>query len=396
MKLLFVSILLFFFSFESNAAVTINHVDVIGNSKTKKKSIMKWGQIELGKELTEDEFDWVKEKLRQAYQFNLLDIKLIDDKLEIKIEEKWSLFPVPMLTQSGNYFSRGLLVYENNFLGRLGTFAPGLFFTNSGINGVIYWQEDNIFAQNYGMKVILLHKNDLTQFSRKGQLQKSVENRLNTVILTPNYHEGRNDYKLGPIYMEKTVVDNISGQELFHSERFGLYYRHHYNSFRKLPVLFDGYQTTIDFFNFYDGKEYDMLLSGDIQYVKPIGKHFFKSEVHFHYSDNSGFISPKNLGGNEGYRGYDRESFPVKGNAGFMLQQQFHLWSSFYTSGFYEYNFSRVISPLYDRGDLSESTIGANFSYYFRNISIPAVIFEFARNIDDQSNHVIVNVGLSL
>lgn len=374
----------------------IRKVVLTGNTKTKKKSIMKWGGVKLNQNISEEEFSEIIEKLKRAYQFNLKKIDFKNETLFISIEDKWSIFPVPMITQSGNYYSRGILLYENNFLGRMGTIAPGIFVTNSGLNGLFYWQQDNIITQDIGMKVVLLHKNDLTQFEREDEVVASFESRLDTVILTPNLHKGRHDHKLGPIYLKKKVLED-SEREIFKTEAYGLYYRHHYNNYKKLPILFDGLYTSYDLFMLKNNKgELNYQQGGDVQYIYPHLSHFLKFQVHFYHASESGFLSPKMLGGNEGHRGYDRESLPVQRNMGFMVQEQILLWRNIYTTPFYEFNKTKVIKPLLGALKLQESTVGLNFSYYFKTISIPAVIIEFARNIEDKSNHIHVNVGLKL
>ncbi|MCF8060624.1 MAG: hypothetical protein K9K67_15080, partial [Bacteriovoracaceae bacterium] len=308
--------------------------------------------------------------------------------------DKWSLFPVPLITQNGQYFSRGLLLYENNFLGRLGTFAPGVFWTNSGLNALIYWQEDNIISKTLGMKVILLHKNDLTQFERKGNIVKEFESRLDSIILTPNYQHGNFDHKLGPIFLKREIFEGEN--RVFRSKRYGLYYRQHYRGFQKLPVLFDGLDGSFDLFFIPKGSEYDFLTGGDLEYLKPVGNDFFHSRIHFNYTNNDSYLSPKILGGNEGYRGYDRESLPTQWNYGGLLEFKKHLFNTVYSSVFYEYNYSKLIKPVLDGAKLSESTVGINAGYFFQKVSIPAFICEYAYNVDDQSHHVLVNVGLQL
>lgn len=389
------SFTLIFLSLSIHAQV-INKVIITGNSKTQRNSILKWGGIQIGKKISKDELGEIVEKLKRAYQFNLKNIEFKDETLHIEVEDKWSMFPVPMITQSGNYYSRGLLLYENNFLGRLGTFAPGIFWTNSGLNGIFYWQEDNVFTQNVGMKVLMLHKSDLTEFRRSEEVVNSFDTRLDTIILTPNFHKGRHDHKLGPIYIKKEVL-NTSEETIFNSESFGLYYRHHYNNYKKLPILFDGLYTSYDLFLLRDSKgELDYLQGGDIQYILPHLQNFLKAQIHFYQTNNSGYLSPKMLGGNEGHRGYDRESLPAQRNIGFMVQEQIHIWKNIYTSPFYEFNSTKLIKPVQNGIKINESTIGLNFSYYFKKISIPAVIIEYARNIDNKSNHFHLNVGLKL
>lgn len=391
-------IILFILSFFAHSAHSkiINKVEITGNSKTKKEAILKWAGIHVGKVLSNEEIEEIIENLKRIYQFNLKKVEFKNETLYIDIEDKWSVFPVPMIAQSGNYYSRGLLIYENNFLGKLGTVAPGIFWTNSGLNGIFYWQQDNVLAESVGMKVLVLHKSDLTEFRRREKIVNTFETRFDTIILTPNFHKGRHDHKLGPIYIKKKILNTL-GEKIFRSESFGVYYRHHYNNFKKLPILFDGLYTSYDFFLLKDSKDgVDYLQGGDVQYILPHKKSFLKLEAHFHQTNNTGYLSPKMLGGNEGHRGYDKESLPAQLNLGFMIQEQIHLLDNVYTAPFYEYNHTKLIRPVQNGLTLRESTVGINFSYYFKKISIPAVIIEYARNIDDKSTHIHLNVGLKL
>jgi len=244
------------------------------------------------------------------------------------------------------------------------------------------------------MKAILLHKNDLTQFDRRDNVVKAFESRLDTVILTPNYNDGNFDHKIGPIYLKKEVYEESN--RAFSSERFGLYYRQHYKGFEKRPILFDGYDVTFDFFYIPKGDDHDFMSVGEYLYIKPIASDFFKFKLQFNYTNNDTYLTPKVLGGNEGQRGYDRESLPTQWNMGAMVQFQKNLFKCYFSSIFLEYNRFKLIKPVYEGETLSESTVGINASYYFSEVSIPGIIVELGHNIDDQSNHVIINVGLSL
>jgi len=126
------------FSSLASYAVFIKDVELTGNTKTKLSALIRWANIPIGKEISQERYDFVIEKLNRINQVNLKSVSFEEGIMKIVIEDKWSLFPVPMVTQSGDYFSRGFLIYENNFLGRLGTFVPGVFWTNSGLNAILY------------------------------------------------------------------------------------------------------------------------------------------------------------------------------------------------------------------------------------------------------------------
>ena len=178
------------------------------------------------------------------------------------------------------------------------------------------------------------------------------------------------------------------------AELLGLYYRHHYNNYKKLAILFNGLKTTYDLFVLPEKGKYNYLHGGDVQYIMATGNNYLKMQIHYYQTNHSGFLFPKILGGMEGHRGYDKESLIAQRNLGLMLEQELHRFGVFHLAFFYEFNNTKLIKPVLNGLTINESTVGANISYYFKKISIPAIIFEYARNIDDASNHIHVNVGL--
>lgn len=384
-------------------ALIIKDVHLVGATKTTKSAILNWANIKLNKNIDEEELEHIKEKLMRALQYILVKVEYFpkEEILQVEIKDKWSIFPVPLINQSGEYYARGFLIYENNFLGRLGTFAPGILWTNTGLNGLLYFQEDSFITHRVGLKVLMLHKSDLTKFKRHGRAQEIFETRFDTVIVTPNYQKGRHDHKLGPIYINKKVFDK-NQRQLFESERFGLYYRHHYNMFRKLPILFDGLITTYDLFLMpksltqLTSQKIDLLHGGDIQYTYPHFKSFLKLQVHYHYTNNDGYLSPKMLGGQDGHRGYDKESIAAKENIGAMIEEKVYLFNQIFLGAFSEYNYIKLIAPVHKGMQMREITFGANISYFFEKLSVPAIILEYARNIPDKSHHFHVNIGIRL
>ncbi|MCF8059922.1 MAG: hypothetical protein K9K67_11535, partial [Bacteriovoracaceae bacterium] len=106
----FLSVICLLVALDANAVV-IEAVQLIGATKTKKSAIIRWASIPIGEEISQEDFDFVVEKLRRISQFNLEKVEFENNILRITIEDKWSLFPVPLITQNGQYFSRGLLLY---------------------------------------------------------------------------------------------------------------------------------------------------------------------------------------------------------------------------------------------------------------------------------------------
>ena len=377
-------------------AKSIDKIVLKGNKKTKKSAILRKVGIEIGKKLTDTELNLIIEQTKRINQFNIKEIKFQDNTLFIDIEDKWTFFPVPIISQSDKYNSLGIVLFDNNFLGRLATVGVGISRTNSRWNGLVYWQEDGIIAKNIGMKVITMLRSDLIEFQRGGEVKSTLESKFNMLILTPNYRHGRNNHALGPIYIKKNIINRDDDTDDFSDERFGLFYRHLYKKFKKLPVLFDGFETTYDIFVIPKGNSYDHLQSGLFRFIKPWGKHFFTSRFHFSYTNNTGHLSPKMLGGDDGHSGYGKKTLSAQRNVGFALKPEFYLWNRWFVAPFYEFNHLKLIKPVLNGAELNESVVGVKMSYYFKKISIPAVSMGYTRNIDDKSDYFQFNVGLAL
>ncbi|MBF0313438.1 MAG: hypothetical protein HQK50_11935 [Oligoflexia bacterium] len=374
----------------------LNKIEVTGNSKTTTKAILINSGVSLGEEIDDHKLVMIEENLRRHHQFNLKKINFKDGILYLEIEDKWSLFPVPMITQSGNYYYRGGLIYDNNFLGSMGTMAIGAATTNSGFNVLVYYQDETFFTNNSGFKLLLLKKSDLVEFRREHNIKNSFESRLSTILFTPNYLYKNHVFKGGPIYIKKEVYTS-DGQRQFYKNGTGLFFRHHLNAYKTLDIQYDGTVTTYNFSLLRDKNGHNNYLhEAWIDNCFPVGRNFVNLNIFGHYSNDDMYLASKLLGGQDGLRGYDRSSTPAQYNYGFLAQYQQHLFHRIFVSPFYEYNGIKLIKPIMNGALLKEHTVGLGARYYFKKISIPAIILDMARNINDKSFHYHLNIGLSL
>lgn len=400
MRSLFLILLkIFIFIFLSAKALhaeVINEVEITGNKRTTREAIIMHGQIKIGADVSEKELNEIVENLKRINQIILKKAELKNGKLSIEIEEKWTLFPVPMITQSGSYNNSGFLIYEDNFLGTLGTLAPGLSWSNSHLNAILYFQNESLFSPNKGIKVLLLRKSEYVQFKRKEDVIDTHESRYDSVLITPNYLYKNQVFKAGPLYTNKKIVDK-TGREETHDKSVGIFFRHHLNAFQALDVMYEGLVTTYDLYAIRGGNNtWYFRQEADAKWSLPVGSNFVNLGVHGHTVNDHSYLFTKILGGDEGFRGYDKSSVPSTNNMGFLAQYQQHLFESVYLTPFYEFNSTRLIQNLLNETTLNENTVGIGVRYYFKKISIPAVIFDYGRNINDKSNHFLLNIGASL
>lgn len=390
-----VILILIFLSFSLHAEV-ISEVVLKGSKKTTKEAIIQHAQIRMQQDLTKQDLETIKENLLRINQIHLKSFQVENGVLNIEIEDKWTLYPVPMITESGNYHNRGFLIYDDNFLGSLGTFAPGISWSNSIFNGLVYFQDESFFSPNTGFKILIMRKSDYVDFKRGNITQDQYESLYNTLMFLPNFLYKNQVFKAGPIYINK-FIKHKSDNTTYKDSSKGIFFRHHLNSFQTLEVMYQGFITTYDLYilksqngNWVTRQEADIIFS------IPINLNFFNLGLHGHFISDRSFLFPKILGGDEGYRGYDKSSLSANRNIGALVQYQQHLCNKIFISPFYEYNKSTLIDPIMKGKSLSENTVGAGVRYYFTKISIPAVIFDAARNLTDKSTHFHINIGVSI
>ena len=368
-------------------AEILKQVVVIGNKRTTREAIIQHGQIKLGHELSDEDLRTVKENLGRIGQIHLRNLEFKNGTLKIEVEDKWTLFPVPMITQSGNYHNRGFLIYDDNFLGSLGTLAPGISWSNSFFNYLLYYQDESIFGPRSGIKFLVMRKSDLVELKRSNNAIRTHESLYDSYLITPNFLYKSQVFKAGPVYIDKSIYKE--NNLLLRDKSKGIFFRHHWNAFQTLEVMYEGFVTTYDLYALksQNGKMV-YLNEANISWSVPTKKSFLNFGIHGYHSSEKSYLFAKNIGGDEGFRGYDKASFPTAKNIGALLQYQQHLFSRFFLSPFYEYNSSGLIEKLSKVNGFNDSTIGIGIRYYFKNNSIPAVIFDAARNIDDNSNHI--------
>ncbi|MBF0299532.1 MAG: hypothetical protein HQK51_12475 [Oligoflexia bacterium] len=396
---------------EHSADVTkpiIDEIQVIGNTKTKRSAILRTIGINEGDTIDDDGLEIIKNRLLLNSQYLLKRVDLEKKGkgrvvLSIEIEDKWSLIPVPMITQSGYYYSRGFLIYESNFLGELATMVPAIAWTNSGLQGILAYKDEAAFGPNSGMKVIALHKSDLTKFQRKEETSAVFESKMTALLISPNYNTGLHVFKVGAVIFKKDVR-NESDQNVFLYKGQALQLRYHYNAkkYGMADVYYTGFYVTYNSFAVIPNVNGRFVNLHDFQIESsiPISHNFLNLMFLGRTSNDSSYLYPDLLGGKEGFRGYDSSSLPTYQYYALMLQYQQRVWRELFLDAFYENTSAKLIDEVAIKskihGAIKENTVGVGLRYYFKKITIPALVVEYARNLDDKSSHIHFNLGLSL
>lgn len=386
-------------------AEIVKEIVVEGNTKTKRKALLRSGKIHEGDDIDEKEVNVIRERLSQNPQYILKEVSFKNGIFKIVIEDKWSLIPIPMITQSGYYYSRGLMIYESNFLGQLVTLVPAVTVTNSGPQGLIAYKDDSLFSDDIGLRMVAIKKSDLSRFSRRNQYLHTFESKVTALVITPSYSYGSHTFKAGPVIFTRNVYNQYDRKVYtFSGNAAQLRYNYNAKNFMKTEVSFSGYYLTYNMFILPSAPQRAVYLHDiEFEYSYPIignfGTNFLSFLLLGRTANDRSYLYPDLLGGKEGFRGYDSMSLPTYQYGSASIQYQQQVWNRIYTTFFYEVNSARLIDPVledYGRQQLKEHTIGLGARYYFKKISIPAIVVEYARNLNDRTNHLHFNLGVSL
>lgn len=398
MKNLILLIILTFTISESLNAEVVKDIQVTGASKTRPWALLRRVNVNIGDDLSEVELDDLRIRLSQNGQFIINSFKFEEGILKIDIEDKWSIIPVPLLAQSGDYYMRGVGFYENNFLGRLETLVPAIAYTNSGVNFLLLYNSENFFSSNFGISALVVHLNTLSRFYRRNVEQALFESRTSALEITPNFFYKDMVFKTGPIIFRKDVyLNNVSTPQEF--EGYGLRSRFHIKKFETLDVLYSGYFVTANSYILRPQNKSETFshtkVELDATYPVFVGD-FVNFTQNLGLSSTKTFFYQFSEGAHEGFRGYDAESLHMQRYSATMLQYQKNVWDRLFAIAFIENTHSVSINPINNGRELNEQTIGAGIRYYLKKISIPGINAEYGYNIKDKSSHFHFNVGLKL
>lgn len=398
MKAVFLLILTTILLIDQLSAEVIKDIQVTGQTKTKSWALLRRVNVKIGDDLTPGELEDLRIRVSQNAQYILKSFKFENGILKIDIEDKWSIIPVPLISQSGDYHMRGIGLFENNFLGRLETLVPAVAWTNSGINYLLLYNSENFFSSNFGISALVVRLNTLSRFYRHKVIQNQFESRTTALEVTPNFFYKNMVFKAGPVFFKKDIVPNNPAESV-KFEGAGLRSRFNIKFYEQLDTLFKGYFVTANAYVLRPNNGGNTFFHGKIEFAStyPIfGRHFVN------FSENLGLASAKTFfynfseGAHEGFRGYDGESIHMQRYAASMLQYQHHVWDRLYAVAFFENTRTVLINPIYGGAHLNENTIGTGFRYYLKKISIPGINVEYGYNIQDKSSHLHFNVGLKL
>ena len=408
-----------FLSFQKNEFISqhgdllISDIEVTGVKRTKKLFFSRIAKLKDDSKLSDfDPVLFVNEINKRGILAEIsLDYKVLDGKaiIEVKAKDKWTLIPIPTISNSSSNSSFGLILLETNFLGLNKMFGAGAVISNNGNMFLLSYADQNIFATNF-MSMIALITSTATLENKEWQQQSNdpyqeYKSRLDMAAyqlgykfssyFTPSVKVGYKNFKISKSY-EETL-----------------------NPPENASVFSYGINTELDFQSYHDYFKYGLYANFDIDITK-----FSSIEEHLNYNvykfEGSYYHKLPNYGrlkfdteakvsdkmrpvldqdrdaGSLGMYSLPSDTLLINDYANVTLtfEQSIYIkpWgmitaSAFWEQGVFNGGFEYdAIDNTYKSGTSLHHYYapGASVQLYFKDIAIPAIGFSYAYNMQSK------------
>lgn len=390
----------------NNGDLIIKEFSIKGAKKTRHSYIMSQTKTRPGHTLSSFDSHQFVNRLKMKNIFSDIEIIYINDSgtavIEIILTEKWTIIPLPMFSSNSRNTVYGLFILESNLLGYGKNLFTGGTWSNSGWSGMLGYIDPSFLNTDFRFNLFLIYKNSIYQNGdMDGRLlseYKSVEKNARLDL----GHGFKNRYYIyiTGAYQSQSVDDN---------------YKDSFNIPESHENFKSGLIFNINTLKYYEHFYYGFLMQSDFSEhipAKGSSKNYTTSELRIDYSfkvfsfhkisaNAFGFygdipeIAQRRIGGKPGFRTIPADIIISDKYASGTVSYEFpflkYRWGavtllSFWEQGIFK-NYKNT-EPFYGPG--------AGLFFYLKRIAIPAVGFNYARNLKTGKNEFSVSGGYSM
>ncbi len=380
----------------------IGEINIVGNTRTKEKTILRLSQIEEGMDFTDSTTEMIERKLKKSGLFAEQTVRVgtLPDgsvSVAIEVEEKWSLIPLPVFFTDGESLMGGFVVIETNLAGTAKQVISGVMGGTDGLSGFAVYVDPALFQSPWGLSVSASAGVEEQEVDRPdGSLAYLIDGEKVGASFGIGYNFYNNLQLEGKIRADEYFVESDGGIDLSSEktseQQVGIRGRYDatipYGSLLKGPLA--AFETAYLF------QTESFTLKGSFEMNIPT----FKGQrgrilVKGGYGEKP-FYQEDSVSGLDGFRtlpfgktfaddywsvsaGYD---IPV-------LQQN---WGALALTAFYERGW--YASSL--SGDYDFHGPGGGFRVYLKRIAVPALGLDIAYNLDTDQTVFSVAVGMRM
>ncbi|MCP3103368.1 BamA/TamA family outer membrane protein [Myxococcus sp. K15C18031901] len=383
----------------------IERIDIEGNARTQDAVILRALRTLPGELLTRDAGPELKRRLLNLKLFKSVAVRSRPEGegvvLQVQVDERWTLLPIPMFTSSKGQWQVGLFALETNLFGLNKTFVLGALAGNRGGNVFSLYRDPGIAGTRWTASLFGQYaKLDRERRVRDVVVEEYTDRRVDASAtlgyqFLPELNVGAGVFTLlnkplpraaGGVAPERSDVFGVSVSAEYLGQDFHFYFNEgplarlsfrqgleaigSTRAFRQVSA-FAGY--TLSVF----GKQ-SLTLLGSFERV---------------WGDPT--VHALLLGGRTGSRGFTKETLWAEQAATATLEYQVPLWSPSMAT-FTAHAFLDVGRVAWKNARLRYAAPGAGLRVYLRSVAVPALGLDFTR--EPQTGEFVVNfaAGLSM
>ena len=136
----------------------IDSIHVEGLRRTREAVVLELIDTEPGDSINSTEAEKIEARLVKTGIFASVEVSLLSPEagstdLLIRVEEKWTLIPIPFFSSDGTEFSGGLILLESNLFGRNKRLISAGFGGTEGVSGFFVYADPSLFGSSWSASV---------------------------------------------------------------------------------------------------------------------------------------------------------------------------------------------------------------------------------------------------
>jgi len=158
----------------------ITAIRIEGLERTRPVVVKQWISCRVGQPLSSCDLPEIRERIYRLAIFSAFDVTLREQpagvEIVLRVEEKWTLYPVPMLWYSPGTEIAGLILVEANTFGYNKGVAAGAVYSNRGWYALAGYNDPNIgFTDLFGSLHAFLGSGIVENESPEGTVEQSFD-----------------------------------------------------------------------------------------------------------------------------------------------------------------------------------------------------------------------------
>lgn len=389
----------------NNGDLVIKEFRVRGLNKTRMSYILNQTDTKPGDNLSSFDPQEFVNRLKKKNIFSDIEIFYINESgmavIEVIVSEKFTIIPIPMFSSNSRNTVYGLYILESNLMGYGKNLFTGATWSESGWSGILGYIDHSLLNSDFRLNLFLIHKNYIYQNGDpEGYLLSEYKSKENITRLDLGYgFSSRYIFYISGTHQMVTVDDNYSKSYNIPESRedFRAAFLFSLNSLKYYEYFYYGFRLN------YEASEFIPLIKDSERYYSTeINMDYSLKVFSFHritlytagYYSTAPEVARKRIGGKTGFR-----TLP----ADIITSDKFATGTISYEFPFLKYNWGAVtLLTFWEHGIFNSTDKSYRFSgpgsgilFYLKRVAVPAIGFNYARNIETGNNEFSVSAGFT-